>query len=347
MIGGINQPLRLVFILIFLYGTVARQVQINGNITEKIGTNGTMLVCNFTLDQGDSLVSVWILARNMTSSDFENVASFDPDYGPILQSFGKVLFGNASLSSVNKSSKRVSLSFDDLNCEHSRLYQCRLFVKRKDIPSIETDSEAIGISIQVPPSKPDSVLLVHTPADVSVSSTSNVDYSSASPSTAVTSNENETVSDSETGKQNTTHVTNNFKIPTPGLNTTSSLLQEDISTSYRTTTYYIPKSTTPQGIAEGDNITVVCTGDVGNPQGEHFFQKYRNGKIVHMHEKVNATLNSEMYENCSFYRTSILTFKVTAADNNVVIRCVVNSSMAEPDMYVETEPIEVFSLEVC
>ncbi|XP_063446589.1 uncharacterized protein LOC134726122 [Mytilus trossulus] len=342
MKGLNNQPFGLLVIFVILNGTVARQVQINGNITEKIGTNGTMLTCNLTLDHGDHLISVWMLATNMTLRDFENVAYFDPDFGSKLKPYGTVLFGNASLSSVNKSSKSVSLSFDDLNCKHSRLYKYKLLVKTVDYPNIITESEAIGISIQVPPSKPDSVSLFHTPADVSVSSTSNIDYSSASPSTVVTSTENETVSASETGKQNTASVSNNFKIPTPGPNTTSSLLQEDISTSFRTTTYYIPKSTTAQGIVEGDNITVVCTGDVGNPKGIHFFQKYRNGKIVHMHEKVYATLKSEVYKNCSFYQTSILTFKITAADNNVVIRCAVNSSMAEPDMYVETEPIEVF-----
>ncbi|CAG2199641.1 unnamed protein product [Mytilus edulis] len=49
-----------------------------------------------------------------------------------------------------------------------------------------------------------------------------------------------------------------------------------------------------------------------------------------------------MSENCSHYRTSNLTFTVTAKDNNAVIRCVVKSSMAEPDMYVETEPLEVY-----
>lgn len=168
-----------------------------------------------------------------------------------------------------------------------------------------------------------------------------MDYSSESPSTAVTSNENETVSASETGKQNTASVFNNFKIPTPGPNTTSSLLQEDISTSYRTTTYYSPTSTTAQGIAEGDNITVVCTGDVGNPPGEHFIQKYLKGKILLMHEKIYATSKS-MYVNCSYYRKSNFTFQISADDNNVVIRCVVNSSMADPAMYIETAPIEVY-----
>ncbi|CAC5420446.1 unnamed protein product [Mytilus coruscus] len=142
-------------------GIVARQVQLNGNITENIGTNGTKLTCNFTMDQGDIISSVWILATNITLHDFENVVSFDLDFGPKLQRFGKFLFGKVTLSPFNRDSKRVSLSFDDLNCKHSRLYKCKLTVKRVDNPSITTESEAIRISAQVPPSKPDDILLLN------------------------------------------------------------------------------------------------------------------------------------------------------------------------------------------
>ncbi|CAC5420444.1 unnamed protein product [Mytilus coruscus] len=298
------------------------------------------------MDQGDFINSVWILATNITLNDFQNVASFDPDFGPKLQPFGKVLFGNASLSPFNKGSKRGSMSFDDLNCKHSRLYKCRLFVKKVDNPIIITESEAMGISVQVPPSKPDSVLLVHTPADSSVPTTKHMDYSSSSPSTAVTSNENETVSASQTEKQNITTAFNHSTIHTTGHNsTTSTPSHEDLSTnsSYRTTTYSIQQTTTEQGIAEGNNITVVCTGDVGNPPVEHVFQKYINGKIVPMKDTVTSTSIPDMPENCSYYRTSNLTFQLTAKDNNAVIRCVVNSSMVELDMYVETAPIKVYS----
>ncbi|CAC5420445.1 unnamed protein product [Mytilus coruscus] len=297
------------------------------------------------MDQGDFINSVWILATNITLNDFQNVASFDPDFGPKLQPFGKVLFGNASLSPFNKGSKRGSMSFDDLNCKHSRLYKCRLFVKKVDNPIIITESEAMGISVQVPPSKPDSVLLVHTPADSSVPTTKHMDYSSSSPSTAVTSNENETVSASQTEKQNITTAFNHSTIHTTGHNsTTSTPSHEDLSTnsSYRTTTYSIQQTTTEQGIAEGNNITVVCTGDVGNPPVEHVFQKYINGKIVPMKDTVTSTSIPDMPENCSYYRTSNLTFQLTAKDNNAVIRCVVNSSMVELDMYVETAPIKVY-----
>ncbi|CAC5408248.1 ALCAM [Mytilus coruscus] len=112
---------------------------------------------------------------------------------------------------------------------------------------------------------------------------------------------------------------------------------------YITTTYSVEQTTTAQGIAEGDNITVVCTGDVGKPPAEHIFQKYLGGHILSMTYSATKTSVLEISENCSYYRTSNLTFQVTAKDNNAVIRCVVNSSMAQSDMlYVETAPIEVY-----
>lgn len=55
-----------------------------------------------------------------------------------------------------------------------------------------------------------------------------------------------------------------------------------------------------------------------------------------------VTSISEMSDKCSYYRTSNLTFQVTADDNNAVIRCLVNSSMAGTDMYEETAPVEVY-----
>ncbi|CAG2186899.1 unnamed protein product [Mytilus edulis] len=106
--------------------------------------------------------------------------------------------------------------------------------------------------------------------------------------------------------------------------------------------YSVEQTASAQGLAEGDTITVVCTGDVGKPPAKHVFEKYLDGKIVPLQYTVTSTLITDMSENCTYYRTSNLTFKVTAKDNNAVIRCVVNSSMSEPDMCVDTEPIQVY-----
>ncbi|CAG2199625.1 unnamed protein product [Mytilus edulis] len=56
-----------------------------------------------------------------------------------------------------------------------------------------------------------------------------------------------------------------------------------------------------------------------------------------------STSNSilELFDNCSYYRTSNITFLLTAEDNQAVIRCVAASSLAEENLYVQSEPLDV------
>lgn len=197
----------------------------------------------------------------------------------------------------------------------------------------------------MPPSKPDSVSLVHTQADSSATTTKGMEYSTSLPSNAIASNENNAVSASKMKKHNTTTSFNHSTVQTTGhYTTTSSLLHDDVSIniSYGTTTYSLQLTTKSQGIVEGDNITIACMGEVGNPPAEHLFQKIRYGQAKPVNYIASATSKIEIFDKCSYYRLSNLTFQVTAEDNQVVIRCVVNSSMADPDMYFETEPIDVY-----
>lgn len=158
----------------------------------------------------------------------------------------------------------------------------------------------------VPPSKPDRLSIVHTPAKSSLTSTKNMAYRSSLPTTSTSSNP----------------------------------LNDDLTSNirYRTTTQ---QTTTEQRIVEGDNISFICSGDVGKPAAEYVFDKYLEGHIIPIQDAYISTSISGLSENCSYYRTSNFTFQVKTEDNNAVIRCVVNSSMAELDMFVETEPIEV------
>lgn len=198
----------------------------------------------------------------------------------------------------------------------------------------------------MPPSKPDSVSLVQTQADSPVSTTKHMDYSTSSQSTIVTPTENEIVTASANTEQNTTTVFNHSSIQKTYHNTSSSTpSNDDLSSefSYRTTTISTQQTTIEKVLAEGDNITVVCLGDVGKPPAEHVFQKYRDGHKIPLNYTVNKTSIVEDSENCSNYRTSDLTFQVTAEDNHAIIQCGVNSPMTGSDMlYVETAPIKVY-----
>lgn len=177
----------------------------------------------------------------------------------------------------------------------------------------------------VPPSKPDSISVVYKPADPLISSFKHMEYSTSTAIITLTPKENEIISVFESVRQND--------------KTEYSRIQTD---EYDNTTYMSSEvDFSVPSIAEGDSITVICNGEVGKPPAKHIFQKLLFGQIVPMQSTFTAASISEMSENCSYYRTSNLTFQVTSEDNNAVIRCVVNSSMADPDMYVQTEQIEV------
>lgn len=192
----------------------------------------------------------------------------------------------------------------------------------------------------VPPSKPESVSLVYIPADSPESTTKHMKGNSSS-----TPQEHETVSAEQNVAMNNTTALTYSALPKTDYETTSYIPSNDDYSSeitYSTTTYSSQQTTKAEGIVEGDSITVVCRGYVGKPPANHVFEKYLNEKIVPMQGTVTSTSIPKIPENCSYYRTTNITFQVTADDNNAVIRCLVYSSISEPELYVETAPIEVY-----
>lgn len=107
-------------------------------------------------------------------------------------------------------------------------------------------------------------------------------------------------------------------------------------------TFPTQQTMTASNIAESDNITFVCAGNVGNPPTKHVFLKYLDKHKSLVNYTATETSISEISENCSYYLTSNLTYQVTAEDNKAVMRCVVDSPIAELDMYIQTEPIDVY-----
>ncbi|VDI11395.1 Hypothetical predicted protein [Mytilus galloprovincialis] len=275
------------------------------------------------------------MAFNKSSTTFEPIATYIQDKTPLLNTQGQYLKGRVTLTPITQSSAKAVMTFDKLMCIDDTFYQCSAYYLDTSGHSV-LYSNNISISVQVPPTKPDSISIVHKPTDPFINPAKHMEYSTSTPSSSLTSKENEMFSALQTVKQNNTNKYSRIKTvdyATISFQPSDGDFSSD--TRYRTTT-------TTQDIAEGDNITVVCTGDVGKPPVEHVFQKHLNGQIVAMQDTVTTTSISEMSENCSYYRTSNIVFKVTAFDNNAVIRCVVHSSMADPDMYIDTEPLEVY-----
>lgn len=100
-------------------------------------------------------------------------------------------------------------------------------------------------------------------------------------------------------------------------------------------------SITPHIVTEGDNITFICTGNVGKQPGRFFWQKFRNGENLPTNYTHIITTTIKGPDMCTYIGTSYLTIQVTAEDNQAIIRCVVDSSLENQHMYVETTPIEV------
>lgn len=109
---------------------------------------------------------------------------------------------------------------------------------------------------------------------------------------------------------------------------------------YNTSSGNEPTTVSPS-IVEGKNVTVRCSGNVGKPAGIFIFKKFRKDHTPSIDYNATTTEIVEIPGNCSYYRTSYLTFHVTAEDNLAVIRCVVNSPLAEKEMYLDSEPLEV------
>ncbi|CAG2199633.1 unnamed protein product [Mytilus edulis] len=93
-------------------------------------------------------------------------------------------------------------------------------------------------------------------------------------------------------------------------------------------------------ITEGDRVTFVCSGDVGRPPGKLIFQTFQRDHSLIINYAATNTSLQELQDNCSYYRTSYMTFMVTPVYNTAVIRCAVVSTLAE-NMYVESEPLDV------
>ncbi|VDI18751.1 Hypothetical predicted protein, partial [Mytilus galloprovincialis] len=280
-------------------------VEIKENVTGIIGENGTQIKCEFTKEKIISTISVSFLAFNRSNIKFTDISTHIPNSISYLTDDGQYLKGRVTLMNITQSTTKVVLTFNKLMCIDDTFFQCKVsYFGSKGANYIYSNNASI--SVQVPPSKPDRLLIVHTPAKSSLTSTKNMAYSSSLPITSTSSNP----------------------------------LNDDLTSNirYRTTTQ---QTTTEQRIVEGDNISIICSGDVGKPAAEYVFDKYLEGHLIPIQDAYISTSISELSENCSYYRTSNLTFKVKTEDNNAVIRCVVNSSMAELDMFVETEPIEV------
>lgn len=102
------------------------------------------------------------------------------------------------------------------------------------------------------------------------------------------------------------------------------------------------KRTSTPAITDGDDVTFVCSGNVGKPPANFQFQMIRNDTLYMNYTDTNAIIKELLVsDDCSYIRTSYITFNVTAEDNQSVMRCTAVSTLSEGYMYVESEPLDV------
>ncbi|CAC5406270.1 IGSF11 [Mytilus coruscus] len=311
------------------------------------GGNGTEIECSYTKQNSMWISVVSFLAFNRSRNEFNEIAIYVPNYPSYITDNGQYLKGRITLMNITQSTTKAVLTFNKLMCIDDTLYQC--IVNYRDSSGVKNIvSNNKSISVRAPPVKPDCVSIVHTPANSSFTSTKHMVYSTSTRSTKLTSTltETETVSAVQIPIQNDRNTFNYSMVSNTNYNIISSSppnadISSDISNK---ATISLPEQSIPtKGIAAGDNITVVCRGDVGKPPAEHVFEKYRGGHILYMQYTATETSISKISENCSYYRTSNFTFQVTALDNNTVIRCAVDSQVAHYELlYLETSPVEVY-----
>ncbi|CAC5421811.1 unnamed protein product [Mytilus coruscus] len=94
-------------------------------------------------------------------------------------------------------------------------------------------------------------------------------------------------------------------------------------------------------IYDGDNVTYVCLGNVGQPPKSFNFQMNQRKHILSRNYTSTETSTQELQKTCSYYRISYTSLHVTAEDNQAIIRCVVSNSV-NVDMYADSEPLEVY-----
>lgn len=129
------------------------------------------------------------------------------------------------------------------------------------------------------------------------------------------------------------------------LQNVGSTIVDDNITSTTNSFYDLSSTNKPTNdspiIMEGNNITVRCSGNVGGPAGIFIFKIYRIDHISSIDYNATTTEIEKIPENCSYYRTSYLTFQVTAEDNLAVIRCIVVSPLEGHAMFLDSEQVEV------
>ncbi|XP_063398437.1 uncharacterized protein LOC134683209 isoform X2 [Mytilus trossulus] len=281
-------------------------VRINQNISGVIDESGTQIKCSFTRHNVIKIFAIEFKAEN------ETVVTILPDDKPRFTTKGQYLEDRVTVMNISKDSTEAILTFIYLTCTDQTNYSCSVLYLDQNSKTERRNSGMSTLFVKVPPSKPYVITIVSSPKDVT---------------TTPTTLENAT----------NPHVTapqNRFKTTNSQINSNQHTTNDEQfkhEPSFNSTILQI-----------GDEITFICSGNVGNPPGVFIWQKYRHGENPTNYTNITTTIQ-ELSDICSYNGTSTLKIHVTDEDNQAIIRCSLNSTLAQPSVYTDTKPLEVQS----
>lgn len=130
---------------------MAANIFITQNITGLLGNKDIHLTCSFFPENGEQILSVQIIAKNITG-DFDEkkniIAIFKHGKAAMLHRSGRYLDGRVTLTNITNSSHNATLKFHILELIDEKDYMCNWFYSDMDATMHNVKSAATRISVK-------------------------------------------------------------------------------------------------------------------------------------------------------------------------------------------------------
>ena len=129
-------------------GSEALQVKINTKVTATIGDTNVELWCSYIKDGGDHIFYIQMQARNKTSEEYFQIATFyPPESNSEADLAVEYLTGRVSLTNPTDESSKAILTFNKIQCVDDTDYICSILHRTNRIIYTEyTSSTSITVT---------------------------------------------------------------------------------------------------------------------------------------------------------------------------------------------------------
>ena len=129
-------------------GSEALHIKINTNVTATIGDTNVELWCFYIKDDADYIYSIKMEARNKTSEEYLQIATFfPPEHNREAILTGEYLTGRVSLTNPTDESSKAILTFHKIQCVDDTDYLCSISFHTNGNPQKKsTNSTSITVT---------------------------------------------------------------------------------------------------------------------------------------------------------------------------------------------------------